>query len=220
MDVRGGRRRSGPIRRSGPGTYIPFSPGPFQAPRSPRVVQGQEKARRNHVQITTLLYFGRLGMGMGYRKFSKEEGINAPVTSGAWIICARGPRAVQSRDCSTAMGRPADGDSFQTLNRYRRPKQGRRPASAVSSRYSKSHRGCRRLRRVPFRESTFRASFSLLRIGYKCIVLQNAATSAIHVSIARFANLNGSPSFGKSALFLVTFPSRYSMYPSQLSYST
>src|ERR1039458_7420647 len=38
----------------------------------PRVVQGQRKARRNHVQTTTLLYFGRLGMGMGYRELSLE----------------------------------------------------------------------------------------------------------------------------------------------------
>src|ERR1035437_10175687 len=40
------RSGSNPIYRLEPGTYFPFSPDPCQAPRSPRVVQDQGKARR------------------------------------------------------------------------------------------------------------------------------------------------------------------------------
>jgi hypothetical protein len=46
LDVRGGRRRLGPIRRSGPRRYFPFAPDPFQALKSPRVPKAQRKARK------------------------------------------------------------------------------------------------------------------------------------------------------------------------------
>jgi hypothetical protein len=49
-----GGRRSGPTHRSGSERYFPCSPGPYQAPRSPRVVQGQRKARRITGQTTYL----------------------------------------------------------------------------------------------------------------------------------------------------------------------
>src|ERR1035437_9757314 len=58
------RSGSNPIYRLEPGTYFPFSPDPCQAPRSPRVVQDQGKARRITGQ-TTYLQQWRLGMGMG-----------------------------------------------------------------------------------------------------------------------------------------------------------
>src|ERR1017187_4543000 len=75
MDARGGRRRSGPIRRSGPGTYIPFSPGPFQAPRSPRVVQAHRKAWGNHRVDHLPVDGGASTLGLGYREFSLEGGL-------------------------------------------------------------------------------------------------------------------------------------------------
>ena len=54
LDVRGARRRFGPICRSGPGMYFPCTPDPFQAPRCPRVVQDQGKAWRITGQTTYL----------------------------------------------------------------------------------------------------------------------------------------------------------------------
>jgi hypothetical protein len=68
-----GGRRSGPIHRSGSERYFPFAPGQFQAPRSPRVVQGQRKARRITGR-TTYLHSGALGWRWGGREFVLEGG--------------------------------------------------------------------------------------------------------------------------------------------------